>query len=132
MSIKERKMQRLKEFSYSSDNFYFVTICCKDRIHFLGKIKENEMILNDFGKIVEFSWFDLPNHYSNCFLDEFVIMPNHIHGILIIDNNEPNKPGNNVERNGLEPFLNQPQCTEKNEKEIKNYYNKLFEKKINV
>jgi len=43
------------------------------------------MILNDFGKIAEKCWIDLPNHYMNCALDEFTIMSNHIHGIVVID-----------------------------------------------
>ena len=44
------------------------------------------MELNDIGKIVRDCWFDLPNHYRNCRLDEFIIMPDHFHGIIVIDN----------------------------------------------
>ena len=65
---------------------YFITICTKDRESFLGKIEMREMILNEYGRIIEQCWFDLVNHYHNLQLGAFVIMPNHIHGIMIIDN----------------------------------------------
>ncbi|MBX3043464.1 MAG: hypothetical protein KIT33_05120 [Candidatus Kapabacteria bacterium] len=91
-----RKRNRLKDFDYSNDGYYFVTICTQNREEFFGKIKNGKMILNEYGAIVEKCWFDLPNHYKNCLLDEFIIMPNHIHGIVIIENY-------NV-WNGLKPF----------------------------
>lgn len=81
-----RKRNRLKDSDYSNDGYYFVTICTKNREEFFGKIENEKMILNEYGDIVEKCWFDLPKHYKNCVLDEFIIMPNHIHGIMIIDN----------------------------------------------
>jgi len=78
---------RLKGWDYSSNGYYFVTICTHNRDHLFGEIENGEMMLNEYGKIVEECWFDLPNHYDNLRLDTFVIMPNHIHGIMIIDNN---------------------------------------------
>jgi putative transposase len=66
---------------------------------FLVKLK---MQLNEYGEIVEKCWFDLPNHYKNCVLDAFIIMPNHIHGIVIIDNDNP--VGNGFVGNGFKPF----------------------------
>jgi len=77
---------RLKNWDYSSNGHYFITVCTKKRECFLGKIENNEMILNDYGKIVETCWFDLPNHYHNLRLDKFIVMPNHFHGIMIVDN----------------------------------------------
>ena len=52
-----------------------------------GEIANNEMILNDYGKIAEQCWNDIPKHFPNAIMDEFVIMPNHIHGIMILNNN---------------------------------------------
>jgi putative transposase len=98
MSQRERKLQRLKGYDYSENNYSFVTICCKDKQHFFGEVKEHEMTLNELGKIIEFSWLDLPNHYFNCFIDEFIIMPNHFHGIVIVDSARD-------KRNGSKPFL---------------------------
>lgn len=86
MLLRQRKLNRLRNFDYSSSGWYFVTICTKNRVEYFGNIVNGKMILNDCGKIVSNAWFDLPNHYSNCLLDEFVIMPNHIHGIIIIKN----------------------------------------------
>jgi putative transposase len=86
MGFPNRKRNRLKDYDYSSGGYYFVTICIKERPDFFGKIKSGEMILNEFGKIVSSAWLDIPNHYFNCELDYFVIMPDHVHGIIIIDN----------------------------------------------
>ncbi|MFH0834522.1 MAG: transposase [Patescibacteria group bacterium] len=84
---RERKSTlRLKDFDYSTDGTYFITICTQNRENFFGKIENAKMILNEYGKITEQYWHNLPNHYANCRLDEFVIMPNHVHGIIWIDN----------------------------------------------
>ena len=84
--LKNRQANRLKEYDYSKEGYYFITICTKNRKEFFGKIKNEKMILNEYGKVVKICWFDLPNHYKNCILDEFIIMPNHIHGIIEINN----------------------------------------------
>ncbi|MFA6458719.1 MAG: transposase [Patescibacteria group bacterium] len=85
--IRERKLApRLKDFDYSTDGAYFITTCTQNRENFFGEIENEKIVLNNCGKIVQKCWNDLPNHYSNCRLDEFVIMPNHFHGIIWIDN----------------------------------------------
>lgn len=81
-----RKLNRLKGYDYSQDGYYFVTICTKNRIEIFGQVNNGEMILNGNGNIVYRHWLDLPNHFWNCQLDEFVVMPNHLHGIVIINN----------------------------------------------
>jgi len=81
--IKQRKPNRLKNFDYSSSGYYFVTICTKDRQEYFGNIIDNEMNLNDYGKIIDNIFKSLPIHH--CInLDIYQIMPNHIHFILII------------------------------------------------
>ncbi|MCX6277726.1 MAG: transposase [Bacteroidetes bacterium] len=77
---------RLRGYDYSQDGYYFVTVCVANRVCLLGKVVDGSMRLNEFGRIVNDCWFDLPNHYSNIKLDAFCVMPNHIHGIIIIDN----------------------------------------------
>ena len=84
--IHHRESMRLKNYDYSQDGYYFTTICAKNKIECFGEIIDGKMVLNECGKIVEKCWYDLPNHYHNCRLDEFIIMPNHNHGIVIIDN----------------------------------------------
>ena len=82
--IRNRKLNRLTGFDYSNEGYYFVTICVKDKTEWFGEIKDGRMMLNEYGKIVLRCWNDLLNHYMNTKLDEFIIMPNHLHGILSI------------------------------------------------
>ncbi|MFH1175622.1 MAG: transposase [bacterium] len=76
---------RLNGFNYSSDNTYFITICVKDKQRYFGKIIEEKMRLSEVGKIAQKLWSEIPNHFPFVELDEFSIMPNHIHGILTIN-----------------------------------------------
>ncbi len=84
--IHHRHSIRLPGFDYSQEGSYFVTIVTKDREPLFGEIIDDEMRLNEIGKIVEFTWNDLIHHNPDIGLDEFVIMPNHIHGIIHIFN----------------------------------------------
>ncbi|HPI66980.1 MAG TPA: transposase [bacterium] len=86
MLANQRKTNRWENFDYSNDRYYFVTICVEDRKEIFGIIKNKKMELNEYGEIVKRCWFDLPNYYFNCYLNEFVIMPNHVHGIIEINN----------------------------------------------
>lgn len=79
-----RKVNRLQSYNYSTEGYYFVTVCVESRLCCLGEIVKEEMVLNEFGKIVNSCWQDLSNHYKNCSLDQFIIMPNHIHGIIVV------------------------------------------------
>ena len=71
-------------YDYSLAGMYFVTICVQKHTCLFGEIVDGEMVLNDYGKIIQTVWDKLPQHYDNIQLDEFVIMPNHIHGIIVI------------------------------------------------
>ncbi len=81
-----RKRNRLPEYDYSQTGYYFVTICTKDKRNIFGKIINGEITLNKPGKIVDKYWKEIPKHFSFTEIDEYIIMPNHIHGIIIIDN----------------------------------------------
>ncbi len=76
---------RLKEWDYSTPWWYYVTIDTKNRIHYFGKIENGKMILNSIGKIAEEEWINNKTVRENIDLDCFIIMPNHIHGIIIIN-----------------------------------------------
>ena len=76
---------RLQNWDYGSNAAYFITICTKKRKHFFGEIINKEMQLNDAGKLAEQYWLEIPNHFPFIELGNFVVMPNHMHGILIID-----------------------------------------------
>ena len=83
----DRKANRLKEFDYTQSYWYFVTICVKEMKQYFGKVENEKMILNEFGKIVEERWKALSEKYESVYLDKFVVMPNHFHGIITFDNN---------------------------------------------
>ena len=86
-NTKNRKLNRLKGYNYAQDGWYFVTICAKNREHFFGKIVNGEMRLSKIGETAEKFWREIVIHFPDVKLDEFIIMPNHIHGIIIIENN---------------------------------------------
>jgi len=75
---------RLKDYDYSQAGAYFVTICTRDREGLFGEIAEGLMRLSPFGEIIRACWDNLPRHYPHVALDAFVIMPNHIHGIIVL------------------------------------------------
>jgi len=82
-----RQSLRLPDYDYSQPGAYFVTMVTYQREHLFGKITNGEMRLDDAGKIVWEVWQSLPGRYPNISLDEAVVMPNHFHGIVIIEEN---------------------------------------------
>ncbi|MEW6088305.1 MAG: transposase [bacterium] len=122
--IHHRNSIRLKDYDYAREGAYFVTICCWNKECLFGEIgigvgagskpalspkpalnpKPAQMILNDTGRMIEDTWNDLPNHNVCIELDEFVIMPNHIHGIIVLAGLAGLEPV--TSRAGLEPVTN--------------------------
>jgi putative transposase len=80
-----RRSIRLKGYDYSQAGAYFVTICTKNRECFFGDIEQGQMILNEAGNVVKIWWSEMKNKFRNVELDEFIIMPNHFHGIVFIE-----------------------------------------------
>ncbi len=80
----QRRSIRLKGYDYAQAGAYFITLCTQDRVSLFGEVVEGEMRLNDAGRTVEWTWQDLPNHLPQVTLDAFVVMPKHVHGIIII------------------------------------------------
>jgi REP element-mobilizing transposase RayT len=76
---------RLKYHNYCGIGSYFITICTKNKIRYFGKIENRKMILSELGIIAEKFWREIPGHFPNIKLDEFIIMPDHMHGIIIIN-----------------------------------------------
>ena len=79
-----RRSIRLEGYDYSNAGAYFVTIVAWRREMLFGDIVDGEINLNRNGYIVRDDWFDLPNHYRHVELGAFVIMPNHVHGIIVL------------------------------------------------
>lgn len=82
--IHHRRSIRLVGYDYTQAGMYFITICTHDRQNLFGEIVNEEMVLNEYGKIVAASWQELAGHFPNIMLGEWVVMPNHIHGIIVI------------------------------------------------
>ncbi len=79
-----RKSIRLRGYDYSAPGKYFVTICVQEKVCLFGGIADGQIRLNDYGRIVESVWKELPSHFSLVELDRFVVMPNHFHAIAVI------------------------------------------------
>lgn len=87
---------RMQNWDYGDNGAYFITICTSNHDHFFGEITNDIMELNEIGKIAEKFWFEIPQHYPFIELGNYIVMPNHIHGILIINKtqNHPTKAVN--------------------------------------
>jgi putative transposase len=105
---------RLPGWDYGSNALYYITICTKDREHYFGEIVSEHNVETQYfasqniaslhktpiGEIAYNNWLDIPNHFSFVELDEFVVMPNHIHGIIVI--NKPDKVDWKVNKFGVQ------------------------------
>ena len=81
-----RQSTRLKNYDYSKGGAYFVTVTVDGEGEIFGKVIESKVKLNKAGKIIEKVWMNLPKQFTNVKLDELVIMPDHFHGIIILEN----------------------------------------------
>jgi len=119
-----RKAIRLKGYDYSRNGLYYITICTKDRKCLFGEIKDGKMQKNEYGEILESVWNGLPSHYPNVILHEHIVMPDHFHAIIQIDNGhngdnasvgdglkpsptdmQPSDPGMQPTKHGLTEFV---------------------------
>ena len=82
-----RRSIRVQGYDYSSEGAYYVTIVTYQRDCLFGEIKNDEMVLSNLGKIADECWRAIPEHFPNVELGAYVVMPNHVHGIILINNN---------------------------------------------
>jgi REP element-mobilizing transposase RayT len=85
---------RLPNYDYAANGCYFVTICTYRKHCYFGTIVNSQMQLSQVGKIAQRHWQEIPNHFDGVYIDEYAIMPNHVHGIIII--NKPDRPSRDV------------------------------------
>jgi putative transposase len=97
---------RAQWWDYGWNGAYFITICTRNRAHFFGEINNGHTVLSHLGVIADILWHEIPNHNPFVDLGDFVVMPNHMHGILILDKpdggndkNDYNDGGNGI--NGI-------------------------------
>jgi len=95
------KSARLESWDYRWNAAYFITICTANRKHYFGEIKNGKMEFSPTGVIADILWHEIPHHASYVQLGNFVVMPNHIHGILILNNPEIPNEENDSPRNHL-------------------------------
>ena len=86
MKQHHRHSIRLPGYDYSQNGFYFLTICTRNRECLFGQIRNGMMFLSEIGEIVDLCWQEIPCHFPHVVVREYVIMPNHIHGIIEICN----------------------------------------------
>lgn len=84
MPYPQRKSPRLQDYDYASSGGYFVTICTHQRQHLFGKVVDDAMVVNDWGRVVQDEWSRTAELRDYVELDAFVVMPNHIHGVIVI------------------------------------------------
>jgi REP element-mobilizing transposase RayT len=95
-NMNTRKQLRLSDYDYSENGWYFITVCSRDRDDLFGgytnivgaglaSARNPQIQLSPIGAIIERRWKDIPNQYEGVELDEYVVMPNHIHGIIVIN-----------------------------------------------
>ena len=82
--IHHRQSIRLRDYDYSTAGYYFVTVCVQRKEPLLGEIGDGAMLLNDAGRMFAYVGWKLSQRYPNVALDEYVVMPNHFHGILVV------------------------------------------------
>lgn len=75
---------RLREYDYTTPSDYFVTICTEQRMCLFGEVAEGVMTLNPAGVVMESWWLSIPQRFPSVMIDEFTVMPNHLHGIITI------------------------------------------------
>jgi REP element-mobilizing transposase RayT len=89
VSFKKSVIGRLKNYDYSSPGAYFVTLCTKRKGNIFGEVVDGIVNLNEYGLIARKFWLEIPEHYNNVEIDAFVVMPDHVHGIIVILEKEP-------------------------------------------
>src|SRR5579884_3843049 len=93
---------RRTDWNYAASGCYFVTICNKNKRCYFGRIVDAQMDFSALGKCAEACWREIPSHHKNVTLDEYIVMPNHVHGIIVIDG--PEGIGGLRRKNELRPF----------------------------
>jgi REP element-mobilizing transposase RayT len=86
---RRRRSVRLRQYDYSSEGAYFITICVDDGLLLLGDVVNGSMVMGEVGKIAERCWLQIPIHFPAAKLGAFIIMPNHLHGIIKLRNMPP-------------------------------------------
>jgi REP element-mobilizing transposase RayT len=96
-----RRSLRLTDYDYSDTGAYFVTICTQNRACLFGEVVDGKLQLNDAGRLIQKLWEELPTRFAEVNINSFIVMPNHLHGIVLVGAQfiAPDTPHNHRERN---------------------------------
>ncbi|MFH1856165.1 MAG: hypothetical protein ABH836_02910 [Candidatus Omnitrophota bacterium] len=86
--VTRKSHNRLKGYDYTQSNYYCITTCTENREEWFGVIKNEKIILNEHGWMCQKCLENLPNYYNTVAIDTFIVMPNHVHAIIIINNHK--------------------------------------------
>ena len=104
MAYQKQRQHRLPGYDYTQPGSYFITICTHEREHFFGEVKEGRMLLNAIGRVTEKFLQEISHRFSNSTLDTWVVMPNHVHLILVLwPNDENSNNDDNIINSGYAP-----------------------------
>lgn len=92
-----KKNRRLQGYDYRWQGLYFITICTQERKPFFGEVQHGEMVLTDEGQIAHDYWLEIAQHWPHVVLGEFVVMPNHVHGIIALEETGPSVLNQNLQ-----------------------------------
>jgi REP element-mobilizing transposase RayT len=86
------KSIRLRDYDYTTEGVYFITICAANRATIFGEVSDAGVRLTQIGQLIEDAWYDLPNHHHSASLDLHVVMPNHFHGLIVLSEMRQSSP----------------------------------------
>lgn len=92
MPLPQRKSPRLQGYDYAQAGAYFITICTYEKVHHFGAIRDGELTLNKIGELAHQRWGMIPEFFPTVELNDFVVMPNHMHGILFLSESHDKRP----------------------------------------
>ena len=104
---RNRRSIRLPGYDYTQPGAYFITVCTHGRAHLFGRVEDGDMVLNEFGETARQSWLAIPDHFPHATLDTYIVMPNHLHGIVWIAESPPDNV-NAVGANNFSPLPSPP------------------------
>lgn len=87
MTEQHRRSIRLNDYDYTQNGAYFVTVCAHEKRCVFGHVVDGAMVVNAWGRVIQACWDEIPMHFPMVELDAFVVMPNHVHGIIVITDN---------------------------------------------
>ncbi len=134
--FQHRRSIRLNGYDYSKSGAYFITICTHDREHLFGDIIDEIMVLNKFGDITRSHWQQLSQHHPNIIMDESIVMPNHLHGIIVLESSsDSTKPISEIIR-GFKTFSAKAINQERDLRGIpvwqRNYYDRIIRNELEL